>query len=150
MPVATLEKVHRARPDVEIVLFGERIAGLSLPFPYQGVGVVTDQEKLARLYSRADLHFDGSEFQAFGKAGLEAVHRAVGIGRRDLVVEGTEDCALRADEHPQFRQAIESQIPIGRVAEAEEIAEAIGILASGRLAYMTGNALVMDGGWTAI
>jgi O-antigen biosynthesis protein len=71
--VATLEQVHRARPDVEIVLFGEKIAGLSLPFPYRGVGVVTDPEKLARLYSRARVHFDGSEFQAFGKAGLEAM-----------------------------------------------------------------------------
>jgi glycosyltransferase involved in cell wall biosynthesis len=71
--VATLEKVHRAAPDVEIVLFGEKIAGLALPFPYRGAGVVTDQEKLARLYSRARVHFDGSEFQAFGKAGLEAM-----------------------------------------------------------------------------
>ena len=71
--VATLEQVHRARPDAEIVLFGEKIAGMTLPFPYRGVGVVTDQEKLARLYSRARVHFDGSEFQAFGKAGLEAM-----------------------------------------------------------------------------
>ena len=55
------------------MLFGEKIAGMTLPFPYRGAGVVTDQEKLARLYSRARVHFDGSEFQAFGKAGLEAM-----------------------------------------------------------------------------
>ena len=51
---------------------------------------------------------------------------------------------------PQFREAIESQIPIGRVAQPEDIADAISVLASDRLGYMTGSAFVLDGGWTAI
>jgi len=53
-------------------------------------------------------------------------------------------------DNPQFRAAVESQIPIGRVAQVEDIADAISVLASDRLSYMTGSALVMDGGWTAI
>lgn len=43
---------------------------------------------------------------------------------------------------------IEANIPIGRVAEPEDIAEAVAVLASGRMGYMTGHALVVDGGWT--
>jgi NAD(P)-dependent dehydrogenase (short-subunit alcohol dehydrogenase family) len=57
--------------------------------------------------------------------------------------------AWRLDQ-PELRAAIESKIPIGRVAQPEEIADAIAVLAGGRLAYMTGAALTLDGGWTAI
>ena len=38
----------------------------------------------------------------------------------------------------------------GRVAEPDDIADAIAVLASGRLGYMTGAALVVDGGWTVL
>jgi NAD(P)-dependent dehydrogenase (short-subunit alcohol dehydrogenase family) len=51
---------------------------------------------------------------------------------------------------PELRSKVESNIPVGRVAQAEEIADAISVLASDRLAYMTGHALLMDGGWTAL
>ena len=70
---ATLAKVHEAMPDAEIVLFGEQIESLGLPFPYRSAGVVTDNEELARLYSSARVHFDGSDFQAFGLPALEAM-----------------------------------------------------------------------------
>ena len=71
--VATLAKVHDAMPGAEIVLFGEQIDSLKLPFPYRSAGVITDQEQLARLYSSARVHFDGSDFQAFGLPALEAM-----------------------------------------------------------------------------
>jgi NAD(P)-dependent dehydrogenase (short-subunit alcohol dehydrogenase family) len=57
--------------------------------------------------------------------------------------------AWRLDQ-PDLRDATESKIPIGRVAQPEEIADAIAVLACGRLGYMTGAALTIDGGWTAI
>jgi len=71
--VAALAKVHEAMPDVEIVLFGENLGEMALPFPYRGEGVITDQEQLALLYSEATVHLDASDFQAFGKAALEAM-----------------------------------------------------------------------------
>ena len=52
-------------------------------------------------------------------------------------------------EIPELRQAVESFIPMGRTATADEIADAIVVLASGRMAYMNGAALVIDGGWTS-
>jgi NAD(P)-dependent dehydrogenase (short-subunit alcohol dehydrogenase family) len=51
---------------------------------------------------------------------------------------------------PELRAAAESKIPIGRVAAPEEIADAISVLASHRLSYLTGAAFVIDGGWTAL
>jgi NAD(P)-dependent dehydrogenase (short-subunit alcohol dehydrogenase family) len=45
---------------------------------------------------------------------------------------------------------VESKIPLGRVAQPEEIAEVVAILASGKLGYLTGASLNIDGGWTAL
>jgi NAD(P)-dependent dehydrogenase (short-subunit alcohol dehydrogenase family) len=50
---------------------------------------------------------------------------------------------------PELRKQIESWIPLDRVAQPDDIADAIAVLASGRMSYMTGHALIVDGGWTA-
>lgn len=51
---------------------------------------------------------------------------------------------------PELRAAVEAKIPLGRVAQPDEIADAISMLASPRLSYVTGAAFVIDGGWTAL
>jgi glycosyltransferase involved in cell wall biosynthesis len=71
--VAALERVHHAFPQARLVLFGERLGEMPLPFPYRGAGVITDPQRLARVYSGTRVHFDGSDFQAFGRANLEAM-----------------------------------------------------------------------------
>jgi NAD(P)-dependent dehydrogenase (short-subunit alcohol dehydrogenase family) len=53
-------------------------------------------------------------------------------------------------DQPELRAEVESNIPMGRVAQPDEIADAIALLASDRLVYLTGHALVLDGGWTAL
>lgn len=52
-------------------------------------------------------------------------------------------------DQPDLRAAAEARIPIGRVARPDEVADAVSVLASERLGYMTGAAFVIDGGWTA-
>ena len=51
---------------------------------------------------------------------------------------------------PELREAMETKIPLGRVAEADDVADLVSLLASDRIGYMTGAALVIDGGYTAL
>jgi NAD(P)-dependent dehydrogenase (short-subunit alcohol dehydrogenase family) len=53
-------------------------------------------------------------------------------------------------DQPALRAEVEGRIPVGRVAAPDEIAEAVALLASGRLGYMTGHPLVVDGGMSAL
>ncbi|CAN5251444.1 hypothetical protein BH20ACT5_BH20ACT5_13060 [soil metagenome] len=53
-------------------------------------------------------------------------------------------------DQPELREQIEDRIPLGRVAQPEEIADAVALLASGRLSYLTGHPLVVDGGLSAL
>jgi hypothetical protein len=71
--VAALEMVRKEVPTVEIILFGEDLMSRQLPFAYRGEGEVADHDRLATLYSYADVHLDGSDFQAFGRPALEAM-----------------------------------------------------------------------------
>ena len=50
----------------------------------------------------------------------------------------------------EIRQEVVSRIPLGRLAEPEDIVGAILYLASPAAAMVTGHTLVIDGGWTAI
>jgi NAD(P)-dependent dehydrogenase (short-subunit alcohol dehydrogenase family) len=52
-------------------------------------------------------------------------------------------------DQPELRARVEGTIPLGRVAVPTDIADAVALLASGRLSYMTGAPLIVDGGMTA-
>lgn len=51
---------------------------------------------------------------------------------------------------PGLREQLVAHTPMGRVADPTEIAQAITVIASDELPFMTGHALVIDGGWTAL
>jgi len=51
---------------------------------------------------------------------------------------------------PQYRAAMEAMTPMGRMAQAEEIAGAVLWLCSSQASFVTGHPLVIDGGATAI
>ncbi len=52
-------------------------------------------------------------------------------------------------ESEAMRRRMESQTPLGRVATPAEIAPAFVFLASDEASFVTGSALVIDGGWTS-
>ena len=52
-------------------------------------------------------------------------------------------------ENRAFRDAVLSQIPIGRLAKIDDVIGAIVFLASPAAAMVTGTSLLVDGGWTA-
>jgi NAD(P)-dependent dehydrogenase (short-subunit alcohol dehydrogenase family) len=53
-------------------------------------------------------------------------------------------------EAEEVRREVLSRIPLGRLAEPEDIVGAVLYLASPAAAMVTGHTLVVDGGWTAI
>jgi len=72
--IDALARVKQAVPEVDIILFGDRfLRRQAIPFPFRDEGVVTNQEHLARLYAEAHVFLDGSDFQGFGRCGLEAM-----------------------------------------------------------------------------
>jgi 3(or 17)beta-hydroxysteroid dehydrogenase len=56
---------------------------------------------------------------------------------------------LSSDDAEAFATRVLASIPMGRMAEPEEIAKGIVFLASDDASYMTGSELIMDGGYTA-
>jgi NAD(P)-dependent dehydrogenase (short-subunit alcohol dehydrogenase family) len=68
---------------------------------------------------------------------------APGSTRTALVQQGLDDGSIRLE-------AILSEIPLGRMAETEEIAGTVLFLASDDAGYITGQTLVVDGGWSIL
>ena len=64
------------------------------------------------------------------------------------LVSGALD-KLAAAEAEAFANRVVASIPMGRMAEADEIAEGVVFLISESSRYMTGSELIMDGGYTA-
>lgn len=57
------------------------------------------------------------------------------------------NATLRAD--PAARNAVEAKTPLGRFGEAEEVAAVAVFLASRASSYVTGETILVDGGWVA-
>lgn len=52
-------------------------------------------------------------------------------------------------EDPEFNEFVMSKIPMGQLANTEDVAAAVVYLASGLARMVTGTSLLVDGGWTA-
>lgn len=72
--LAAFHLVKASRPEVRIHLFGDaNLKRRRIPFAYDDEGIITQQERLAKLYSTTDVFLDASDFQGFGRCGLEAM-----------------------------------------------------------------------------
>ena len=53
-------------------------------------------------------------------------------------------------ENPEFHRDVMSRIPMGKIGQVEDVANAVVFLASDAAAMVTGDSLKVDGGWTAV
>ena len=77
---------------------------------------------------------------SFAKAGI----------RCNSVHPGLIETPLTAPQDPAISQGLVDATPLGRVGTAAEVAAAITFLASTDASYITGAALVVDGGFTTV
>ena len=88
------------------------------------------------------------------KAGVHSLMQscAVALGRHGIrcnsVLPGTIATDINKDDlaDPQKREYMEGRIPLGRLGRPEDIASVVAFLASDMAAYVTGAALLVDGG----
>lgn len=94
----------------------------------------------------------GQSNYAAAKAGLEGFGRALAreVGSRAITVNSVAPGFIDTDmtrELPEAqRDALLTQIPLGRLGQAEEIAKVVGFLASEGAAYVTGATVPVNGG----
>jgi len=77
---------------------------------------------------------------SFAKAGI----------RCNSVHPGLIETPLTAPQDPAISQGLVDATPLGRAGTAAEVAAAITFLASTDASYITGAALVVDGGFTTV
>jgi L-rhamnose 1-dehydrogenase len=99
----------------------------------------------------------GGEFQTHytpTKAGVHSLMQscAIALGKHGIrcnsVLPGTILTDINKDDlaDPKKREYMEGRIPLGRLGQPEDIGGAVAFLASDMAAYVTGAALLVDGG----
>jgi len=94
----------------------------------------------------------GQANYAASKAGLEGFGRALAreVGSRAITVNAVAPGFIDTDmtrELPEAqREALLTQIPLGRLGQAEEVAKVVAFLASDGAAYVTGATIPVNGG----
>lgn len=140
--------------EVELIGFTRIVAEALTHFRTQGFG------NFVAVVSVANYCFPpGDALSSVPKAGIEALGRAVakeegryGI-RANMVAPGIIDAGLGADflqtlYTPEIWEQQRKRIALQRFGQGEDIAEAVAFLASDRARYITGQTLIVDGGFS--
>lgn len=112
----------------------------------------------AIIHTGSQLSFNGAQFRAVyaaTKAGISQFIKTAALEwgphgvRVNCVAPGRTFTPMNRHllERPQEHAQAVERIPLGRLGQPEDIANAFAFLASDASAYITGQTLVVDGGW---
>jgi 3-oxoacyl-[acyl-carrier protein] reductase len=119
-------------------------------------GCLRDGGRIVSLASiAATVGFFGQANYAAAKAGVGAMTRVLSreLARRNITVNAVAPGVVLTEMGKsipeKIRQGMLAQIPLGRFGEPDDIANAILFLCSPLAAYITGQTLHVNGGWTS-
>lgn len=153
MPLAQWQWAIRA--ELDVVFLGCKHA---LPHMMaQGGGAIINTASISALVSTELPGLSGGMAHAAGKAGVVGFTRSLAHEYARYAIRANAICPGAIEtpsnpllDDPAFRAALQAKIPLGRVGTPDDVANAALFLASEESAYITGQALVVDGGWTIV
>jgi NAD(P)-dependent dehydrogenase (short-subunit alcohol dehydrogenase family) len=119
----------------------------------QGSGVIVNNSSVSGLFA-----FPGTSPYVASKHAVMGLTRAAALdyAKQGIRVNAVNPGLIATDmtdrfsnKDPALEQQLASLFPMGRIGKPEEIAAAVVFLCSDAASYMTGQSLVLDGGFTA-
>lgn len=71
-------------------------------------------------------------------------------GRKGIRINCVSPGGIFDHQHPSFVTRYEAKVPMGRLGNPDDISPAVSFLLSDEAKYITGQNLIVDGGWTCI
>jgi L-rhamnose 1-dehydrogenase len=146
MPVETLRRTMEV--NLHGAYFMTQAAANQMVKQGEGGAIVAISSISALVGGEMQTHYTPT------KAGVHSLMQscAVALGRHGIrcnsVLPGTVATDINKDDlaDPAKREYMEGRIPLGRLGRPEDIASVVAFLASGMASYMSGAALLVDGG----
>ena len=119
-----------------------------------GAEVLRDGGRIVNIASIAGIMgFHGQANYAAAKAGVIAITKVMGkeLAKRGITVNavapGIIQTPMLQGLKPEVQAEYEKQIPVGRIGQPEDVANAVLFFASEESNYITGQTLPITGGW---
>jgi NAD(P)-dependent dehydrogenase (short-subunit alcohol dehydrogenase family) len=113
--------------------------------------VSPDQNLYEYIREKGNVFFKPATYSV-SKAGVNMLSKYLAVywAKDNVRVNSLALSGVDGDQDPDFKNQYCSRIPIGRMAKPSEIFEPLVFLISDGSSYVTGQTIVVDGGWTAI
>lgn len=131
------------------------------PMARRGSGSIVNTLSIYGIVAPDQRIYEGSEYMgraintpaiyAASKAGLWGLTKYLAAywGHRGVRVNAITPGGVFSGQNDTFVENYSRRAPLGRMAEADDMVQAMRYLTSDAAKYVTGHNLVVDGGWTA-